>query len=88
MPAGFAQGQLLAQLRPGVTTPVNAFSVAADGLRTEITLISAAVLAAGNKDITLYHDDDGTTFDLDSVLFAVQRRWGRPAHRGLWLALR
>ena len=73
--AGFAQGQLLAQLRPNVTTPVTLYSVpsAPQGLRTEILLLVAFVATSGNKDIIVYHDDDGTTYDSTTAIFGVQR---------------
>ena len=73
-----AQGELLAQVRPGVTTPVVAFT--ADRLRVEITLIKcvidpAAVLStAGQTDIALYHDDSGgSTFDQTTIIESETR---------------
>lgn len=76
-PAGFVQGQLLAQLRPSVTTPVLLYQVpsAPQGLRVEVTLILAAlILGAGNNiDVALYHDDSGTTFDNDTLIGLAQR---------------
>lgn len=72
------QGELLAQVRPGVTTPVVAFT--AGQLRAEITLIKcvidpAAVLStAGQTDIALYHDDDGgSTFDQTTIIESETR---------------
>lgn len=64
----FARGQLLAQVRPGVTTPVTAFTAI---LRTEITLIVAIPSTAGAKVVDVYHDENGSVYDADSnVLFA------------------
>jgi hypothetical protein len=54
-----AQGELLAQVRPGVTTPVTLFQ--ASKLRVEVVLILLA-LDTGTADISLYHDDTGTTY--------------------------
>jgi hypothetical protein len=73
--AGFAQGQLLAQVRPSVTTPVAAFTVPASpaGLRVEIMSICVFVATAGNKDIVIYHDDEGLTFDSTTAIIGVQR---------------
>lgn len=65
-----AQGQLLAQLNPGVTTPVLLFQQPAGAnrtLRTEVTLIEVCIFAP--VVITLYHDDDGTTFDSTTAVF-------------------
>lgn len=72
-----AQGELLAQVRPGVITPVTAFT--AGELRVEITLIlctidPAAVLStAGQTDVALYHDDDGTTYDQTTIILSETR---------------
>jgi hypothetical protein len=72
-----AQGELLAQVRPGVTTPVTA--VTADALRIEITLITAAIdptavlSTAGQTDVAVYHDDDGTTYDQTSIILSETR---------------
>ena len=73
-PAALAQGQQLAQLRPSVTTPVTLFSVdaAPQGLLTEVTLIKAPVIT-GTVIISLYHDDDGTTYDSDTLICRISR---------------
>lgn len=71
------QGELLVQIRPGVTTPVTAYT--ADQLRTEITLITAAIDPAavlstvGQTDIAIYHDDDGTTYDQTTIILSETR---------------
>lgn len=63
-----AQGSLLAQVRPSVLTVVPAFI--ASNLRTEITLITAAINSTGSAqvDVALYHDDAGTTLNLDNLI--------------------
>lgn len=68
-----AQGELLAQVRPSVTTPVVLFT--AGELRAEITLIAITIIEGGgaNRSIQLYHDDDGTTFNDDTIIANVQR---------------
>ncbi len=72
-----AQGQLLAQVRPGVTTPVLAFTAA---MRTELTLILAAldplvVLAtAGQTDIAIYQDDTGSSTSDQSTIILSETR--------------
>lgn len=59
-----AQGELLAQLRPGGTSPVLLYQGLQ--LRTEVTLIKVSPNAAVN--VILYHDDDGATFDATNEL--------------------
>lgn len=73
-----AQGELLAQVRPGVITPVLAYT--AQELRTEITLILAVldptvVLATpGQSDIAIYHDDaGGSTADQSTIIWSETR---------------
>ena len=73
-----AQGELLAQVRPGVTTPIEAYS--SDQLRTEITLILAVIDPSvvlgtpGQTDIAIYHDDSGSsTFDQSTILWSETR---------------
>ncbi len=68
-----AQGLLLAQLVPNVTTAVTLFT--AQNLRTEITLMIAVIVpgTAGNIDIDIYHDDDGTTYDDTTLIASIQR---------------
>ena len=70
-----AQGELLAQVRPGVTTPVLAFT--AGELRTEITLILCVidpVSGPAQSDVALYHDDSGgSTFDQSTIILSETR---------------
>ncbi len=73
-----AMGELLAQVRPGVTTPVLAYT--ASDLRTEITLILAvvdpvAVLSTvGQTDIAIYQDDDGgSVADQSTIIWSETR---------------
>lgn len=62
-----AQGELLAQLRPSNTSAQMLYT--AQGLRTEITLIIATVRDGGSStEIFLYHDDNGTTYNDDTVI--------------------
>ena len=60
MMPGHAQGELLAQVNPGVTTAQTL--LAADELRIEVTLILVVNRDAGAVRTQLYHDDDGTTY--------------------------
>lgn len=70
---GHAQGELLGQVRPAVTTPVTLFT--AGTLRTEITLLIATVIpgSVNTNNIVVYHDDDGSTYDNDSLLFTLPK---------------
>lgn len=78
MGVSHAMGELLAQVRPGVTTPVLAYE--GGGLRTEITLILAVVdplvvlNTVGQTDIAIYQDDDGgSTFDQSTIIWSETR---------------
>ncbi len=63
-----AQGELLAQVHPGVTTAVTLFQ--SQDLRTEITLIAAAIREGGGATkVLIYHDDNGTTYN-DTTLIS------------------
>lgn len=69
-----AQGELLAQLRPGVTTPVTLFS--ALELRAEVTLLIACIVpsaVSADLNVTVYHDDDGTTYTDDTAIMHETR---------------
>ena len=73
-----AMGELLAQVRPGVATPVLAFT--GSELRTEIILILAAIdpgevlSVAGETNIAIYHDDSGSsTFDQSTLIWSETR---------------
>lgn len=68
-----AQGQLLAQVRPSGTSAVQLF--VAGGLRVEITLLVAVIVSgtAGQTEIEVYHDDDGTTYDNDTLIASIQK---------------
>lgn len=56
-----ASGELLAQVRPSVTTAVEIFTAT---LRTEITLILVCIDSDGpaSTTVALYHDVGGTTY--------------------------
>ena len=69
-----AQGELLAQLRPGVTTPVTLLS--AVELRIEVTLLIACIVPSAisdDLDITVYHDDTGTSYTDDTAIMHETR---------------
>ncbi len=78
MIGGHAQGELLAQVRPGVTTPVLTFT--AGELRTELTLLLAAIdpgatlSTPGELNIAIYLDNAGSsTADLTTIVFTETR---------------
>lgn len=63
------QGELLAQLRPSDLLVNTAYQ--GGELRTEITLIVAAINSAAvadELDIAIYHDDEGTTLNLSDLI--------------------
>lgn len=62
----FASGSQLAQARPSGTTAVAAFSAS---LPTEITTIYVANTTGSAASFSLYHDDDGSTFDATTALY-------------------
>lgn len=61
-------GKQLAQVRPGVTSPVSLYSPGAN-IETQITAIIICNTTAAVASFSLYHDDDGTTYDADSQLY-------------------
>lgn len=73
MSLAHAQGQLLAQVRPSVATPVTLFI--ADQLRVEITLIIACLTPGATTplEVRLYHDSDGVAYDNNSIILHEQR---------------
>lgn len=62
----FAAGSQLAQARPSGTSAVNAFTAT---LITEITKIVVSNTTASAAAYSIYHDDDGSTFDQTTSLF-------------------
>ena len=83
MSMSHAQGELLAQVNPSVTTAQTAFT--AGNLRVEITLVLVVNRNASPELVQLYHDDDGTTYNAtteikhvdvtanaDAILFQAQ----------------
>lgn len=73
-----AQGELLAQVRPGVTTPFLAFT--GSNLRTEITLITCVLdplvvlTTPGQTDVAVYHDDETPfVFDQTTIILSETR---------------
>lgn len=68
--SGFASGSLLAQVRPGVTTAVEAFAAT---LRTEVMRIVVCNTTGSAANFSLFHDDaGGSTFDQTTALHYVQ----------------
>lgn len=61
-----AAGSQLVQSRPSGTTATSVYTAS---LATEISLIVVCNTTASNSDFSLYHDDDGSTFDQTSALF-------------------
>ena len=59
-------GAQLAQLRPSGTTTTTLFSAS---LRTEVTCIFIANTTTNTCAMSLYHDDDGSTFDETTALY-------------------
>ena len=74
---GHASGQLLGQTLPSVTTPVTLFSNISE-LHVEVTLLIAAIVsgAADSVNISLYHDDKGSTYDNTTLIGTVRRAAG------------
>ena len=69
-----AQGELLAQVRPGVTTAVELFK--AGNLRVEITLIlGTAIEGAAATSLALYHDDSGNdVYSDDTIIHTLSKQ--------------
>lgn len=63
---GQAQGTLLAQVRPAVSTPVTAFVAS---MRTEVTRIRVCSVSTGNRTFRIYHNDSGGGFTDDNALW-------------------
>lgn len=62
----FASGSQLAQARPAGTAAVSAYTAT---LRTEINLIVIANTTGSSANFSIYHDDDGSTFDASTALY-------------------
>lgn len=60
-----ASGSQLSQSRPSVTTAQSAFTAS---LVTEIGLIVVCNTTGTAADCSIYHDDDGSTFDQSTAL--------------------
>jgi len=66
----FASGSQLAQVRPSGTTATLAYTPT---IRTEITAIFVANTTGSAAAFSIYHDDDGSTYDATTALYeAVQ----------------
>ena len=61
-----AQGSQLAQTRPSGTTAGAAFTAS---IQTEITRIFITNTTGSGATFSIYHDDDGTTYDQTTALF-------------------
>lgn len=61
-----AQSSQLAQVRPSVSTPVAAYEASVD---TEITLILICNTEDSDRVFSIYHDDDGNTFNDGTALY-------------------
>lgn len=75
-----ASGSQLAQSRPSGTTAVKAFEA---DLTTEITLIAICNTTSSTATFSLYHDDDGSTFDQSTALHYSQNI---PANTTLYIS--
>lgn len=65
----FASGFQVAQSRPSGTSAVSAYTAS---LRTEISLVNVCNTTSSPANFSLYHDDDGSTFDETSALHYAQ----------------
>jgi hypothetical protein len=65
----FASGELLAQSRPAGTTAVSAFTAS---LHTEITLIVICNTTGSAANVSIFHDDVGSTFDQTTAIYYVK----------------
>lgn len=61
----FASGQLLAQSRPANTSTATAFTAS---VRTDLTQIIVSNTTGSAATFSIYHDDDGTTYDQTTAL--------------------
>lgn len=61
----FAKGSQLAQVRPAVTTPVALLDAPA---KVEVTRIFICNTTGSAVDVSLFHDDDGSTYDQSTAL--------------------
>lgn len=62
----FAAGSQLAQTRPEGTTAITAFTAVT---KTEVTQIIVTNVTATDATFSIYHDDDGSTYSDDTVLW-------------------
>lgn len=65
----FVSAEQVAQIRPSGTTAVSAFTAL---LRTEITLIAVCNTTGSPANMSIFHDDDGSTFDQTTALHYAQ----------------
>ena len=62
----FASGFQIAQSRPSGTSATSVYTAS---MRTEITRIVVANTTGSAANYSLYHDDDGSTFDQTTALY-------------------
>lgn len=75
------QGTLrqLGQLRPANTTPQTLYTPA-DGIIAKNVVVIVCNVSAGNANYSIYHDDNGTTYDQTTALhYGVQLTSGTAA---------
>lgn len=65
----FASGFQIAQSRPSGTSAVSIYTAS---MVTEVTRVVICNTTASAADFSLYHDDDGSTFDQTSALHYTQ----------------
>lgn len=64
-----AQASQLAQIRPADALANNAFTA---DVETEVTLIMVCNTTSTDRTFSIYHDDDGTTFDDTTAIYRSQ----------------
>ena len=62
----FASGSQLSQIRPSATTAENAYTAA---IHTEVSRIIICNTTGTPANFSLYHDDDGSTFDESTAIY-------------------
>lgn len=68
----FAQGELIQQITPDNTSPQTFYAAATGAIPIEITLITAVTLT-GSPIVSLFQDNDGTTFDNTNIIMTAAK---------------